>query len=209
MTGRTHIFVGAAAALALVGAPATLPSCAIAAAGGAAGAVLPDLDVRDTAHPLRDRLARVAAAALLSLAVALDATHGATLLAAATSRGLGAVALGAVALVGLACAARLSAHRSFSHSLLALAGFSAAAWLACPPLALPVGVGFATHLALDALNHRPVRLLWPLRGGLRLGVCRTGGIVDACLLVAAIVTIAAQLCQACAPALPLQVRALF
>lgn len=190
MTGRTHLAVGVAAALVAAGPTAGLTGLTVAAAGGAVGAVLPDLDVRDTAHPWRERLARVGAAVLLVCALALDAARGASLARAATERGLGPVLLGAVALLALACAARLSAHRSFAHSLLALAGFTVATHLVCPPLAPSVALGFATHLALDALNHCGLRLLWPLRHGFAADLCKTGGVADACLLVAALAAIA-------------------
>lgn len=182
--------VGAAAALVAVSAAmpaaATVPALALAAAGGAAGGVFPDLDVKSSAHPLRDRAARVAAATMLAGAVALDAARGGTLLRAAAARGMAPVAIGVVALAGLLCAARLSAHRGLSHSLAALVALAAATWLACPPLAAPVAVGMASHLALDLLGHRPVRLLWPARGGVCLGICKTGGIVDTCCCAAGV-----------------------
>ena len=187
MTGRTHLAVGVAAALVAAGPEASLATLACAAAGGAVGAVLPDLDVRDTAHPWRERLSRVGAAALLVAALALDAAHGGEMARQAAERGLSAVALGLAILAALACAARLSAHRSFSHSLAALAGFTGATMLACPPLAPSV---------LDALNHRGLRLLWPLRRTLSLGLCKTGGVADACLLVAALVATALALAGA-------------
>ena len=187
MTGRTHLAVGATAAMLVAGPAAGLVELASAAAGGAAGAVLPDLDVRDTSHPWRERLARVGAAALLICAIALDAARGGALMRAAAARGIGMMALGVVALAGLAVATRLSAHRGFSHSLAALAGFAAATWLACPPLAPSVALGFATHLALDALTYRGLRLFWPLRATLSARLCKTGGVIDACLLAGALV----------------------
>lgn len=186
MTGRTHVTAGVAVALLAAGPAAGLPALALAAGGGAVGATIPDLDVRDPAHPHRDRLVRVASAALLVAGLAADAASGGTLLRAASAAGAVPLALGALGLAGLLCATRLSSHRAFSHSLLALAGYAAATHLLAAPLALPVALGFASHLALDALNHRAVRLLWPLRGGVALGLCRTGGVVDSCALVAAL-----------------------
>ena len=56
VTGRTHVIVGAAAGVAAtsaLGLPVAVTELAAAAAGGALGGTLPDLDVRDTAHPLR------------------------------------------------------------------------------------------------------------------------------------------------------------
>lgn len=196
MTGRTHLAVGVAAALLAAGPAAGLTGLAVAAAGGAVGAVLPDLDVRDTAHPWRERLTRAGAAALLAGALVADAAAGWPLVGRAAGTGLESVALGLAGLVALCCAARLSAHRSFSHSLLALAGFAAATHLVCAPLAPYVALGFATHLALDLLTYRGPRLLWPARRGLSLGLCHTGGVVDACCLAAALVIAAASLWQA-------------
>lgn len=175
---------------------AGLTGLAVAAAGGAVGAVLPDLDVRDTAHPWRERLTRAGAAALLAGALAFDAANGGALAREAAALGVGRLAAGAVGLVALACAARLSAHRSFSHSLLALAGFAAATWLACPPLAPYVALGFATHLVLDALTYRGLRLFWPAQHGLSARLCKTGGVVDACALAAALVGAATLIWQA-------------
>lgn len=198
MTGRTHVAVGVAAALVAAGPEAGLPALALAAGGGAVGATLPDLDVRDPAHPHRDRLARVATAALLVAGVGADAATGGTLLRAATAAGAAPLALGALALAGLLCATRLSSHRAFSHSLLALVGYAAAVWLVAAPIAPSVALGFASHLALDTLNHRAVRLLWPLRDGAALGLCRTGGVADSCVLVAALAVAAVALWRALA-----------
>ena len=183
MTGRTHLAVGAAAAMLAAGPTAGLTGLAVAAAGGAVGATLPDLDVRDTAHPWRERLTRAGAAALLVGALVFDAVNGASLAREAMARGLAPLLLGAVGLVALACAARLSAHRSFSHSLLALASFTTATYLVCPPLAPSVALGFATHL-------RGLRLFWPVTRGFSARLCKTGGVVDACCLVGALLAIA-------------------
>lgn len=189
MTGRTHLAVGAAAAMLAAGPATGLTGLAVAAAGGAVGATLPDLDVRDSAHPWRERLTRVGAAALLVGALVFDAVNGASIAREAMARGLAPLLLGAVGLVALACAARLSAHRSFSHSLLALAGFTTTTYLLCPPLAPCVALGFATHLVLDALTYRGLRLFWPLAHGFSARLCKTGGVADACCLVAALLVI--------------------
>ena len=188
MTGKTHVIVGAAAGLvaasALAPGLASPAGLACAAAGGALGGMLPDLDVRNTARPLQERLARGGCAALLVAGLAMEAAAGWPLARRAAEAGLEVVAAGAIALLALCCAARLSTHRGFSHSLLALAGFAAATWLVCPPLAPCVAAGMASHLALDALGRRPVRLAWPARRGVCLGLCKTDGVVEACCLVA-------------------------
>ena len=194
VTGKTHVIVGAAAGLvaasALEPGMASPAALACAAAGGALGGMLPDLDVRSTAHPLQERLARGGCAALLVAALALEAAASWPLARRAAEAGLEVVVAGAIALLALCCAARLSPHRGFSHSLAALAGFAAATWLVFPPLAPCVAAGMASHLALDVLGRRPVRLAWPARHGVCLGLCKTDGIVEACCLVAGLVVAA-------------------
>ena len=85
---------------------------------------------------------------------------------------------------------------SFVFYGLALAAFAATTYLACPPLAPYVALGFATHLVLDALTYRGLRLFWPTSHTLSARLCKTGGVVDACCLVAALAGAAALVWQA-------------
>ena len=189
MTGKTHVIVGTAAGLAAASAlepglasPAAL---ACAAAGGALG--------RHASRPRRQKSPRTrcrsgsraaGAPRCSSLRWGWRRPPAGRLARRAAGAGLEVVVAGVIALLALCCAARLSTHRGFSHSLLALAGFAAATWLVCPPLAPCVAAGMASHLALDALGRRPVRLAWPVRRGVCLGLCKTDGVVEACCLVA-------------------------
>lgn len=43
---------------------------------------------------------------------------------------------------------------------------------------MPFFIGMVSHLVLDLLNRRPLRLLYPLRGGWCLGLCWADGRVD-------------------------------
>lgn len=175
MMGRTHLAAGVACALAVAAAgESAAATVALAVAGGAVGATLPDLDVKRGVEALVVRAiaaALVVPAAVLALRAPLAAGVPA-LLAAPPA------VLGLAGLLAVCAGIRLSAHRGFSHSLAALAGVTASLALVWPQVAPYVAVGFASHLALDALNHRRVRLLWPAGRGFSLGLCSADGLVN-------------------------------
>ena len=64
---------------------------------------------------------------------------------------------------------RYSPHRGFSHSLLALALEAAVLRLVMKEAVPAFSIAYVSHLLLDILNKRPVRILFPLKKGFRLG----------------------------------------
>ena len=78
-------------------------------------------------------------------------------------------------------------HRSFTHSLVAMAAFCGACYLACQPLLPYFVVGYASHLVLDVTNHQSIRLFWPTQTGVSLGLCRAKGVVNSVVLAAGLV----------------------
>jgi membrane-bound metal-dependent hydrolase YbcI (DUF457 family) len=62
-----------------------------------------------------------------------------------------------------------SGHRGFSHSLLAMALETVFIWLIFPAVAAPFTIAFASHVLLDMLNKRSVRLFYPAKRGFCLG----------------------------------------
>ena len=65
--------------------------------------------------------------------------------------------------------ASVSSHRGFSHSLAALALEAASLWLIFPRTALPFAIAFTSHVLLDLMNKKSVRLAYPAKKGFRLG----------------------------------------
>ena len=74
-------------------------------------------------------------------------------------------------------------HRSFTHSLVAMAAFCGAAWMVCEPLLPYFAAGYASHLVLDLMNTQPIKLFWPINKGVCLGLCHAKGMVNTVLLV--------------------------
>lgn len=181
--GPTHIAVGVAAALALAQ-PQSAAACVVAAAGGLLGAAVCDVDAwaSQNGRSVR-RGALLVLVAFAALAWA-DARLGSGACAWLAAHG------GVPNAVGLACfaasclaGARLP-HRSFAHSLLGLALMGGALYVACAPLVPGFAAGFASHVALDLLNYRPVRLLYPVKRGVSFGLYKADGVANAVLFAA-------------------------
>ena len=69
-------------------------------------------------------------------------------------------------------------HRGFSHSLLALVLETACVQLVFPEAALPFAAAFASHVLLDLMNKRPVRLFFPAKKGVCLGWFYADGLAN-------------------------------
>lgn len=181
MKNRTHVAVGAAAALAAVQ-PQTPLGCAVAVAAGALGAAVSDVDLlwkksaRDVFHKVLGAALAMVCLVALDVLVRADVTTQLTALVGKDwPWGLGL-------LLGLCVCGFFSDHRSFTHSLLGMTLFTVAVHLLVPGHALGFLAGFASHLALDLLNRKPLRLLFPFKGGFSLRMCSADGLVNALLL---------------------------
>ncbi len=137
-------------------------------AGGALGCLICDLDCEnkseksDSSH-WRTVMALVAAAALIE-------DH---LMDAGMWRSLGqGQYLWFAGLAGfvITCVfASGSGHRGFSHSLPAMALETTFLWMVFPAAALPFAIAFASHVLLDMMNKRSVRLFYPAKKGICFG----------------------------------------
>ena len=157
MMSKTHIAVGIASGLAIAQ-TGSVESCVAAVVGGSLGGIIADCDI----HPSRahkDALAGrlivlgIAVVALLAdryanagLCDYLFAYLGAPLIA-------GVVAFAALTFVG-----GHTDHRSFTHSLVAMAAFCGSVYLACAPLLPYFAIGYTSHLLLDITNKQGIRL---------------------------------------------------
>lgn len=175
MLGKTHFAIGIAAAAA-VAHPHTAAECLAAVSAGAIGGVLCDIDtLRNDGKQdsvMIQLTAALTAASLLAVDYFLHLGLCETALASPTLTA-GAIAFAVLWIIGF-----FTNHRSFTHSLLCGAMFSQAIWMICPPLALPFAAAYASHIAIDLLNKKGLRLLWPMKGGVRLGWCYSDRTAD-------------------------------
>ena len=182
MLGRTHFFIGTAAALAVLQ-PQTVPVLVTGAGAAAIGSLISDIDVGTSqAHRDADKIitATVAVAALtilaeykLNLGIYRRLTSDSNILR---------LLAGTAAFLLLCAYGKQQPHRSFMHSFAALALLTACVDIIYPDASAYFAVGFLSHLVLDVLNRKPEKLLWPWTKGFCLGLCSARGVVNRALL---------------------------
>lgn len=168
MLAKAHIAVGMAAAFSIVR-PGTVAEALPVIAGGALGCLICDLDCENKSEKSDSSRWRVVMA--LAAAAALIEDH---LLDAGMWRSLGHCGkylcfAGIAGFVIICIFAGGSGHRGFSHSLLAMALETACLWLIFPAAALPFAAAFMSHVLLDMMNKRSVRLFYPAKKGFCFG----------------------------------------
>ena len=149
--------------------PGTVAEALPVIAGGALGCLICDLDCENKSEKSDSSRWRVVMA--LAAAAALIEDY---LLDAGMWRTLGHCGkylcfAGIAGFVIICIFAGGSGHRSFSHSLLAMALETACLWLIFPVAALPFASAFMSHVLLDMMNKRSVRLFYPAKKGFCFG----------------------------------------
>lgn len=184
--GKTHIAVGTACALAVVG-TAGFPGCFAALIGGPLGSVACDLDTKSNSYCRDALVSRFIAIGIAVFSVALASIF------MESNEGLIAINIdyqmltAAFILVLTILLSRFSSHRSFSHSLLALALWIAAFALISPMIAVAFMVGFVSHILLDLLNKKPVHVFYPIGKGFCLKLCYANKLMNTILLICGII----------------------
>lgn len=168
MLAKAHVTVGMAAAFTIMK-PETVAGALPVIAGGALGCLICDLDCEVKAEKTESSHWRKVMAVVAIAALIED-----YLMNAGMWRSLGSNGqyLWFAGLMGFALTggfASVASHRGFSHSLMAMALYSGFLWLIFPATALPFMIAFASHIILDVMNKRSVRVLYPMEKGICLG----------------------------------------
>ena len=74
-------------------------------------------------------------------------------------------------------------HRSFMHSIPGMCCIGFATYLISPSALAPMLVAMTSHILIDMLNHKKVRILYPLKSGIALGLCKSDGVINTALFV--------------------------
>ena len=183
MLGKTHVSAGMAASL-LVLQPVSIAPLACALLGGAFGGWISDIDVRGTIVSVC-----VAALAFASRFLAEVLPRVAVLQAIAPQMGPASV-VGAALFAGVTLFGSLTAHRTFTHSIVGCALWYVAVCLLWPQIAPAFGIGLFSHLILDLLNKASkgsMQLFFPLKTRVCLDVCRADGFANALIWSASVI----------------------
>lgn len=185
MMGKTHIFCGIAAALALTR-PESPEACLTAIVGGAAGGILSDIDLKDRNGKNDALYSRLIAAGIIATALVTDIAAGVGVIDRIKSSFDRESVLGTGVFLILCIIGILQPHRKFTHSAIAMFLYSASVGMMYLPLCVPFAAGFVSHLALDILNKKPILLFWPLKTKVCFGICYSNKFCDKLLLTCGI-----------------------
>ena len=180
MMSKTHLAVGIAASLAA--APATKEGLCYALMGGSIGSLICDID-RSSERPSRDVRQgwwiafTVFFAGFMYESYSYWQTFKAEHL---LSDPLKVICLGLI--IVLLLFAINGTHRGFSHSLLMCALSAFLIYFLSKQTCMFYIIGFLTHLLLDVLNKKPVRVFYPA-GGICLGWFYADGLANQILLL--------------------------
>ena len=174
MMGATHLFVGTMAAL-LVTEPGSPEECLTALVGGIAGGLICDIDQKVGRRiPKLSRIAGIAGV-LLVAGAAIQWVSRVGFLHCLCGSAHPSFIPGLFSLALLCVWGMMQPHRGGTHSLLSVALFGGCIHLMCDAMSMPFVISAMSHLVLDMLNRQPIRILYPLRFGWCLNICRADG----------------------------------
>lgn len=178
MLGKTHMAVGIAATLAITQ-PSGVSELVLAVGAGSLGALISDIDV-GTSNSHRDADKITALSVVVVLAVfAMDYFCNTQIIERIIgSSGYLRIIAGLLLFIGICAFGKEQPHRSFMHSFLALILLSFALGLIWENAVIYFAVGFLSHLATDIFNKKKVRLLYPMKGGVSLGLFHAYGLAN-------------------------------
>lgn len=170
--------VGIAATLAITQ-PSGISELVLAVGAGSLGALISDIDV-GTSNSHRDADKITALSVVVVLAVfALDYFCNTQIIERIIgSSGYLRIIAGLLLFIGICAFGKEQPHRSFMHSFLALILLSFALGLIWEKAVIYFAVGFLSHLATDIFNKKKVRLLYPMKGGVSLGLFHAYGLAN-------------------------------
>ena len=163
MMGKTHLFIGAASALACA-APYTKEGCLAAIIGGTVGGIISDIDIKS-------KPTKMMALGIVAVSLLVDWIVDGGILAYMRNCNRENLLIGICLFMILCVIGAFQDHREFTHSLFALCLFSFSVGLFCRPVFPAFAVGFASHILLDILNKKPLRLFFPSQKGVCLRLC--------------------------------------
>lgn len=188
MMGKTHIFIGIASALA-VASPDNFKECLPAIVGGALGGSISDIDVNANKSTKDNLYAKLIASGIVPISLIIDLIADGGMIDYVKSCNTTVLVTGIILFIALCFIGSKQDHRGFTHSLLGLTLFSISVGFFCKPILIPFAIGFMSHILLDTLNKKPVKLFFPLKKGIYFDLFYANKTADKVLLFTGIVTI--------------------
>ena len=193
MLGRTHFFIGISAALPVMQ-PSSMSTLVAGAGAAAIGGMISDIDSGTSqAHREADKIMTAAIAVTAIVILADYKFHVGIYERLMRNSSIARLLTGAMAFIIICTYGSSQPHRSFMHSFLSLFMLTACIDVIYPDAAPYFAVAYASHLALDLLNYRRLRLIWPMKRGFSLGFCSSQGLINHLLMSAGMVCVVLEL----------------
>ncbi len=193
MLGKTHFFIGISAALAVMQ-PSSMSTLVAGAGAAAIGGMISDIDSGTSqAHKEADKIMTAAIAVTAVVIFADCKLHVGIYERLMRNSSIARLLTGAMAFIIICTYGSGQPHRSFMHSFLSMFMLTACVNVIYPDAAPYFAIAYASHLALDMLNYRRLRLIWPMKKGFALRLCSSQGLINRLLLSAGMICVVLEL----------------
>lgn len=192
MMGKTHLVIGMASCLAasfFFMQPETLSDNLVVLAGGALGGVLADVDTVDNDYKCDALIGQLLGFSILIIITVLDYFMNLGACEYIISKNIIPSIISGIAFIALYIIGFTSKHRTFTHSLLAMALFSGCFTIMLPRLGFFILIGYASHLLLDLLNKKDVPLLYPVKKGICFRLCYASKSLNTVLMIISFIAV--------------------
>lgn len=188
MTYRTHLAVGCAATLAVT-APSSVTELVTCLGVSAIGSVISDIDA--TSSESKKNLTKVISSSFLGITAvfAADLFFGTNIISKLrTNEGIMRIITGFILFLVVCIFGESKPHRTFMHSVAGVAAVTMSFGTIIPSSVKYMAVSMSSHIIIDMLNRKKIRLLYPLRRpAAAFGLCYANGKVNSLLFFIAFI----------------------
>lgn len=185
MMSRTHVSMGIATALFAMH-PTTPKECFIGIVGGAIGGIVCDIDTVKKDYQNDAHTGQYLAFGIACFVLLLDYFLKTGICSSVISDFSSVTVVGILLFLVLYIKGYFSSHRTFTHSIMALLLMTISIALIHPQIATAFFFGFISHLLLDLLNKKGIRILYPLKKEVCLNLCYASKTTNSILLIVGI-----------------------
>ena len=183
MLGKTHMAVGVASSLLLLP-PANIQELVLGTGAAVVGAVISDIDVGTSeSHREADKIIAVFVLLIAAMIAVEYIWHLGLYHKIVRSTNTERSVIAAAGFLLICAFGKEQPHRSFMHSVLGMVSLTGCVTMFLPMVAPYFAVAFLSHLAIDLLNRKGLKLLFPMKKGFSLDLCSSSGFINRCLLV--------------------------
>lgn len=190
MTAKTHVATGAALTL-LVMNPSDIKYLTLSLAGGVIGSIIPDIDSKNSdANQVFDKVLIIT---FLTIIICGFMEYFFNIgiykfIAKRTSINDFLISI-ILFMIGCIIGSRTH-HRSFTHSIIGAIIFSLILFISFPKILVnSFIIGYVSHILLDLLNHKGIKIFFPLKKRFCMDLCDSDGAVNSIIFYISIISL--------------------